>query len=1537
MKRVKRIAISVLMGLTLILSFVGLTACGTGINNFKLSFIVDNEVYEVIETTGNESITIPENPTKNGYTFDGWYWDNNTWQKPFTANSLLDAPISSDMKVYAKFTQNSQSGDLGNDSGNNSGGDSGGNSNHQHNYSTPTYNWSADNSTCTATRVCASDSSHIETETVNSASLVMQNKTCELDELTKYTATFSNTAFAVQVKENIKTANKLGHSFTNYVSNNDATYEKDGTETATCNHNGCNEKDTRTDAGSMLKVNGITFKTLTVNNGNTVYGKVANGTTTFSFTNEVEKSGNADYGVYLDIYCNTDVKSKTVPLITGDNTFYILAENTDNGDVLYTVTIRVKPMYTVSFNTLGGSAVASQSIEEDAFVTMPQNPTKTGYTFKGWDFDFDTAITVNTTVTVNSWQANTYAVSFDGNGVANPNSQQVTYDSAYGELPTLTRNGYTFNGWYTALTGGTKVLSTDTVKITTATTLYASWTANEYTVSFSNGTGYTITATKNGQSFTSGSEITIEDKLIFTVSAKDGYTAGTIIASGENRTFNNNELSGVYENITVSSSATANTYIVSFDGSGVENPDSIQVTYDSVYGELPTLTRTGYEFKGWTTTKDGSTFVDSSTTVKTANNHTLYAHWNINSYNVSLSQNISSAGTVSGGKSQEYNTSITVNATTCLGYDFIGWYDGDNLVTQDLQYTFNIPANNVTLIAKWELKAEMANFKFYSTATSCTITGVIDEAIIEISIPDCVTTIGTYNLYAFQNCHSLTSITIPNSVTHIGNYAFYGCYKLVEIINKSSLIITIGSEKNGYVGYYAKQIITDKADSNITTTVDGYAFYNDNETYYLIGYNGTKTDLTLPENINGNNYDIYQYAFYNNENITSVKMSDNITGIGDYAFCNCNKLQDVYINNIETWCNIDFSGLNNPLYYGANLYLNNELLTNLVIPNTITTIKEYAFYKCYSLESITIPDSVTSIGDYAFYGCSSLTEINFNATAMEDLSSNNYVFADAGQGGSGITVNIGANVKKIPDFLYCPSYQYPSHAPKIASVIFTENSACTTIGYGAFYKCVSLISVAIPDSVTSIDKNAFYGCSSLQDVYISDIKAWCNIDFSDSNNPLYYGANLYLNNELVTNLVIPSTVTEIKDYAFYNCDSLESITIPDSITSMGSYAFYNCMSLTEINFNATAMEDLSSENYVFFNVGQSGDGITINIGVNVTKMPAYLFYDCTNLTEINFNATAVADLASENYVFYNAGNSKSGIMVNIGANVTKIPAYLFCPYGYDGSPKITTVAFAENSVCESIGCSAFSCCLSLISITIPNSVTSISDYAFNNCEALTEINFNATAMTDLSSNNYVFTHAGRSGNGITVNIGANVTKIPAYLFSPNYFRPSKIKNVVFAQNSVCESIGYYAFGQCYALTSVTMPDCVTSIGDGAFYDCESLITITIGSGVTSIGNWAFYNCSSLTSITIPDSVTIIGNSAFDCCSSLTSITIPNSVTSIGSYAFASYSLLSMTFEDTSTWYYTDAQNHNYKGGRKTDISRTRYFEYVGYYWYKIDE
>ncbi len=234
-------------------------------------------------------------------------------------------------------------------------------------------------------------------------------------------------------------------------------------------------------------------------------------------------------------------------------------------------------------------------------------------------------------------------------------------------------------------------------------------------------------------------------------------------------------------------------------------------------------------------------------------------------------------------------------------------------------------------------------------------------------------------------------------------------------------------------------------------------------------------------------------------------------------------------------------------------------------------------------------------------------------------------------------------------------------------------------------------------------------------------------------------------------------------------------------------------------------------------------------------------------------------------------------------------------YAFDYCSGLTSVTI-PNSV-TSIGIEAFDYCSGLTDVTIPNSVTSIGNYAFSGCSGLTEV----TIPNSVTSIGYgAFSYC--SGlTEIIVESGNTVydsrDNCNAIIETESNTLIAGCKNTVIP-NSVT-SIGYLAFYDCQALTSLTIPNSVTSIGESAFLDCLGLTSVTIGNSVTSIGEEAFYDCQALTSVTIPNSVTSIGNSAFRHCLGLTSVTFGNSLTSIGNYAFTDgYHLTSITIPNS---------------------------------------
>ena len=284
---------------------------------------------------------------------------------------------------------------------------------------------------------------------------------------------------------------------------------------------------------------------------------------------------------------------------------------------------------------------------------------------------------------------------------------------------------------------------------------------------------------------------------------------------------------------------------------------------------------------------------------------------------------------------------------------------------------------------------------------------------------------------------------------------------------------------------------------------------------------------------------------------------------------------------------------------------------------------------------------------------------------------------------------------------------------------------------------------------------------------------------------------------------------------------------------------------------------------------------SINIPNSVTTIGDGAFWGCDSLTSITIPSSVVTIIGNPFFYWHgNLYNESKAFMyedhVLFNKNKTTLIAYRAKETNYTIPNSVTT-----------IGEGAFSNCNSLTSINIPNSVTTIGESAFWGCTSLTSINIPNNVTT---IGNRAF---GACFSLTNINIPNNVTTIGEGAFSNcNSLTSINIPNNV-------TTIGEGAFWQCFSLTSINIPNGVTTIGEKAFWECTSLTSINIPNSVTTIGEGAFWNCNSLTSINIPNSVTTIGNSAFRFCKSLTSINIPNSVKRIGYFAFAGCDSLSL--------------------------------------------
>ena len=791
-------------------------------------------------------------------------------------------------------------------------------------------------------------------------------------------------------------------------------------------------------------------------------------------------------------------------------------------------------------------------------------------------------------------------------------------------------------------------------------------------------------------------------------------------------------------------------------------------------------------------------------------------------------------------------------------------------------------------------------------------------ALQSITIPDGVESIGDY---AFYNCSNLQSVTIPASVTSIGNCAFEDCSSLENITIPGS-VLSIGQRTFAGCSALESAIISEGVTSigddtflNCTNLVnvalpdsltsigsdtfygctnlqcynDGTAYYLGNsENQYLILVGVVSNEITS-FTIDDKTKFIWNGAFNGCRSLERVDIPDSILGIGHHAFQDCNSLTAIKIPyGITTIEEYTFFCCTN--------------LKNITIPDTVTSIDRDAFEGCNNLETISIPDSVTSIGWRAFFECNSLK----NIIIPDGIRSIGYQMF---YGCSSLEwVSLPESVEGIDQFAFrgCSELQsiiIPSSVSEIEYAAFMLCDALKTIYYGGTEEGWSTISIEGNNGcLNGVRKYYFSQTEPEKDGYFWHFDtdgvtpvSWgkepnysLGLEYSLNDNSAGYtvvgigncidknivilsthdglpvttiSESAFDGNTAITGITIPDSVTTIGSSAFNGCSSIKYVIIGSALTSIGESAFNGCTSLTNVYYNGTEGEwdtlcsSIGSGNdylidakvYYFsetepaegFFWHYDTDGVTpvswdkehdYSVGLeyslnadNASYTVVSIGYckDTILLIPATYRKLPVTEIGSHAFEYVDSMTS-----ISIPESVTAIGDYAFAHCDF------TSVTFGANSQLTTIGKYAFFIS-SLQSITLPDGVTTIDEAAFDGCDKITSISIPDSVTTiayralDFDSSAYtVYNNAMYLGNDTN-----------PYLV---LVRVSDTSITTCEVHTGAKIILTFAFEDCTSLKSVTIPDSVTTIGNSVFYKCNSLESLIIGRGVTSIGNGIIY-------------------------------------------------------------------------------------------------
>ena len=656
---------------------------------------------------------------------------------------------------------------------------------------------------------------------------------------------------------------------------------------------------------------------------------------------------------------------------------------------------------------------------------------------------------------------------------------------------------------------------------------------------------------------------------------------------------------------------------------------------------------------------------------------------------------------------------------------------------------------------------------------------------------------------AFAYLSGLTEITIPVSVLGMGDGVFGG---------SSSLRVSFEAAKvpagysDGWNNGLTLAALFGK--NNITNGDYGYVIHENKA--YLTSYQGTDTAPVIPSDIGGYEIADIGAAFEENTLIKEIVIPSGITGIGSYYGC-----------------------------------VSLEIIT---IEGDITSIPDRAFYGCVSLDNVVIPEGVTEIGEQAFYGCEGLTTVYVKSAGAAELLSGEaesgyitayavslYVVSSVSETGIDETVYTKLPVTSGEYSVYTKLYY--TAGDNVNAFLLKENSddeySLNIIGSGNMtdYAALALVpwnkytgeivKLTIGSGIRVLGRNAFVSLTALREIYYNAQTATYNENknlFKDSGSGdgiiLTVGdevenipAHLFRENQKLKEIIYEGEkLTKIRDYAFYGCNGLETVLIPDSVITIGAYAFGDGKNIKEIT-----------------------------IGTGVKEIGTRAFYGADNMTAVNYNATEMNGPEGNMSVFdssVSVTENGGGFTVNVGANVKIIPAYAFYDCG-----NLIGINFPTRGAITEIGKEAFYKCDSLVSLTLPATIETISERAFAESSALSDISFGTgtVALKEIGREALLNTAYYSNENNWETN-GGDVTSHGVLYLLGRYLIRARIGlsgEYTISGNTVL--VANEAFEGCGALEYIRIPTAVEYIGEGAFDGCTRLKTVYVSSYAAAEG------------------------------------------------------------------------------------------------------